>query len=91
MSKRNDGGPAYPMPGERDTDGCGIVQPWPGMSLRARFAGRAHAAFLGNASLADTISAAHAVGMAPSELVTRLAVAAVIHADALLAALEEGE
>lgn len=42
MSKRDDGGPAYPIPDERDpVTGEGIMQGSPGMSLRDYFAGQA--------------------------------------------------
>jgi hypothetical protein len=43
MDKRgkvDDGGPIHPLPEVRGHDGCGLVEGWPGMSLRDWFAGQ---------------------------------------------------
>lgn len=41
MATIDDGGPAFPMPDERDSDGNGIKQGHPGMTLRDYFAAKA--------------------------------------------------
>ena len=50
MSTRNDGGPAFGVADVRDSDGVGIAQGHPGMSLRDYFAAHAPAR-----EIADTI------------------------------------
>lgn len=46
MSARDNGGPAFPIPGEWSSDGVGISAPWGGMTLRDYFAGQLAAAIL---------------------------------------------
>jgi hypothetical protein len=59
MSKRNDGGPAYPTAPEYDHDGyCWGLREYgqPGMSLRDWFAGQAVSAILTNNPILDILT-----------------------------------
>ncbi len=84
MSEITNGGPALPIPDERDpVTGCGIMQGSPGMSLRDWFAGQAMAALLSDPK------AVPGRGETAEAFAKRVARAAHGYADAMLIARKE--
>jgi len=76
MSKKNDGGPAFPIPGHANPGLLKSAKSVPGMSLRAWLAGQALVGLIGPEDVSE------AVVIMNSRL-------AVLYADAMLAELEK--
>lgn len=57
---KNDGGPAFPIPSERDpATGCGIHEGWAGMTLRDWYIGKALAGYCANPDFSGLMYQAH--------------------------------